>query len=74
MSQSISERTRIEREVAIDYVLERLDDLKGSLSDLLDSLDPPHQPPREWDSPDGGESALEAVALAIFRAEEVWRR
>lgn len=72
MTQSETSDT-IQREMTVDYVLERLDDLKGEINGLLEVLDPPHAP-GYLDLPSGGSSAIEAIAGAVFKAEEVWRR
>jgi hypothetical protein len=61
-----------DRAMLIDWVLERLDDLKQSLAEIEEGIDPPHQPPRGFDVPFGGDSALEGIAAAIFKAEDRW--
>lgn len=58
-----------ERAMLIDWVVERLTDLRCQLADILDGIDPPHQPPRGFDLPLGAESALEAIYAAIATAE-----
>lgn len=63
-----------EREMRIEWVLERLDELKGWLADIEEGLNPPHLPPLGIDWPVGGESALEAIGHAIFAAERRWAR
>ncbi|MDE2106443.1 MAG: hypothetical protein KGL39_55015 [Patescibacteria group bacterium] len=63
-----------ERATLIDWVLERLDDLKSQLNDIDIGIDNPVLPPRGFDLPIGAESALEAIGDAIFKAERVWSR
>ena len=66
----------IDHETMVNYVFERLDDLKEDLNDIITAVEgAPHQPPRDLDwLPPGALSHLEAIGTAIFAAEQRWGR
>jgi tetrahydromethanopterin S-methyltransferase subunit B len=69
----LSQSSCIVRDVQRDYVLERLADIRQSVADLLESVDPPWTEP-EIEPPLGGVSAISAIADATYEAEAKWLR
>lgn len=61
-------RSDIEREMEADYVLERMQEVRDIVHELLESI----QFDRITHHETGAESALEAVAAATFTVEKAW--
>ena len=65
-----SDQTDIDREIELDYTLERLADIREIIGDLLEGI----ELGRFVHVPAGGLSSLESVATACYAAERRWAR
>ena len=69
-SMALTGETDIDRQIEHDYVIERLQELRDQVGELLEGI----ELGRFIHTPEGGLSALESIAAATYAAERKWLR